>query len=218
MQNQETSAFQSKRLFRACAMAACFFSTAAMAQSGSTGASGQLDPQAQYRMDVERCKSGQTNQDQATCMREAGAALEEAKRHRLLNQQAGNFDQNATERCNRLPAGDREDCVVQMTGQNTTVQGSIAGGGVLRTTTITIPGDGSYPASTAPSTTTSPGAPIETRPAPGYAPTQPMPAEPMPGHSMPGSSMPAQPGTMNSPNAPMQSPGAPMGSPAPSRY
>src|SRR5690606_23897663 len=111
MQNQETSVFHSKQLFRACALAACFLSSAAMAQSGATGGSGQMDPQAQYRMDVERCKSGQTNQDQATCMREAGAALQEARRNRLLNQQAGNFDQNATDRCNRLPAGERDDCM-----------------------------------------------------------------------------------------------------------
>ncbi len=142
-------------------LSAFLFSAAVLAQgTPPAGASAPLSPQAQYKLDIERCNTGQTNQDKATCKQEAGAALEEARRNRLNNGQAGSYQQNATQRCNALPEDQRQDCMLQMAGQNTTVQGSIGGGGVLRETTITIPGEPTTPAMPAmPATPATPGTP-----------------------------------------------------------
>src|SRR3546814_9681921 len=102
-----------------------------------------------------------TNQDKATCWREAGAAREESRRHRLSN---GNesYQQNQTSRCQALPVAERGDCMLQMSGQDTKVEGSVGAGGVLRETTITIPG----------TPTPAPGAAPVT-PAPGLTPNPP---------------------------------------------
>lgn len=106
---------------------------------------------AQYRDDVARCKSGASGQDQAACMREAGASLVERRRNGLST--PADPQSNAMARCNALPADQRQDCMIQMSGQgNTTVQGSVSGGGILRETVIPVPAGtpGSGPAGAAP--------------------------------------------------------------------
>lgn len=128
------SAPQRRHILAICAISAGLFSAGAFAATDA-------EIQAQYRQDIERCNAGQTNQDIATCKREAGAALQEARRQRLLTHQEQSLQSNATARCQSLPAALRDDCMVQMSsGSNTTVQGSVGGGGILRTTEITIPG------------------------------------------------------------------------------
>jgi len=123
-----------------CALSACLFSAGAIAANGSS-AGASADIEAKYRQDIERCSAGQTNQDVATCRREAGAALQEARRQRLQTHQHESFQSNATARCQSLPADMRDGCMMQMSqGANTTVEGSVAGGGILRRTEITIPG------------------------------------------------------------------------------
>lgn len=163
------------RLCAAVALGALL--SAPLAYAAGTGAASEADIQARYRLDVERCNTGQTNQDKATCLREAGAALEESKRNRLMR---GNetYAQNQQERCNALPVSEREDCMLQMSGQNTSTTGSIEGGGVLRETTITVPAStDTLPSSNAmPSATTSPGVtstPAGSLPAPALAPNPP---------------------------------------------
>lgn len=122
-----------RNLLAICALGAGLFSASAFAANS--------DFQAKYREDIARCEAGQTSQDIATCKREAGAALQEAQRQGLLTHRDESFQSNSTARCNSLPTDLRNDCVTQMSqGSNTTVQGSVAGGGILRTTTITIPG------------------------------------------------------------------------------
>lgn len=113
--------------------------------------------EAQYRNDVARCNSGQTAQSKADCIREAGAARQEAMRNRLQNN--GNYDNNRYQRCQSLPAAQRDDCMKQMHGDNTRVMGSVEGGGVLRETTIPVPA----PASSTPAAPSS----AETMPIPG---------------------------------------------------
>lgn len=122
-----------------CALAACLLSPLAMAAAPGTVAKTNTDLQAQYKADVAFCNSGQSNEDKPTCLREAGAALEEARRNRLGN---GNqaFDKNEVARCQALPAAERDDCMLQMSGKDTITKGSVGAGGVLRETTITIPG------------------------------------------------------------------------------
>lgn len=109
--------------------------TSAFAQA-PTAASAQE----QYRIDVERCRSGQTSQDEKTCLREAGAALQAARRHQLI-EGSPSFDHNQRARCEHLTGTEREDCLLLMSDPNAIVQGSVDGGGIIRETTITIPAD-----------------------------------------------------------------------------
>lgn len=120
---------------------------------------GRAAIQSQYEQDVANCKSGKSNQDRATCMQEAGAARQEANRQNLKEGSADQHQQNMVDRCNRLPAASRQDCLTQMTSP-TNVRGSVQGGGVLRETVIQVP------AGTVPPSTTMPPA----TPAPGMAP------------------------------------------------
>ncbi len=131
----------------------CTLTLGACATVNAQASTGNSDAKARYEADVARCKAGQTNQDEATCLREAGAAQEEANRNRLTNKDS-NFSQNQTDRCNSLPATERSDCMKQMSGANTSTSGSISSGGVLRETTITVP-----PGTPGSTTTTVPASP-----------------------------------------------------------
>ncbi|MDQ6881638.1 MAG: hypothetical protein M3150_06050 [Pseudomonadota bacterium] len=96
-------------------------------------AASKAGAEAQQRYHRERalCLNGQSNQDRATCLREAGAALQEARRNRLDTRAGADFKANASARCNAQPAADREACVQRVTGAGST-QGSVAGGGLIR--------------------------------------------------------------------------------------
>ena len=61
-------------------VAAALGSTFASSAADKTGAAGAADAQARYQQDRAACMSGQSNQDHATCLREAGAALAQARR------------------------------------------------------------------------------------------------------------------------------------------
>ncbi|ALM86890.1 hypothetical protein ASB57_10550 [Bordetella sp. N] len=94
----------------------------------------------QYKKDVARCNSGQTNQAKSVCLREAGAAQVERRRNGLSDPGSSAQAENAMQRCNALPADQRQSCMYLMSGQGQTqVQGSVAGGGVLRETVIQVP-------------------------------------------------------------------------------
>ena len=88
---------------------------------------------AQYQREVARCKSGNTNEDQATCLREAGAARQQALQGGLDNQPGvdQNYSQNALDRCKLVPADQRKNCVALMQDPSQT-EGSVGSGGVLR--------------------------------------------------------------------------------------
>ncbi|WP_054506033.1 hypothetical protein, partial [Achromobacter xylosoxidans] len=87
----------------------------------AAGAAQAADPigragiQAQYEQDVAACKNGSTGQERTACMREAGAARQEANRQHLSDGSTDQHQQNMVERCNRLPADSRQDCITQMT-------------------------------------------------------------------------------------------------------
>jgi hypothetical protein len=88
-----------------------------------------------YQQDRAACMDGRSTQDRATCLRDAGAALNEARHGKLKDDDASVYQKNAQIRCNALPDADRPDCIRRMSGQDTTVSGSVSGGGVLRETT-----------------------------------------------------------------------------------
>jgi hypothetical protein len=108
-------------------LGAALCSTSALADSKSRAA----EAQALYQQERALCSSGQSNQDRATCLREAGAAFAQAKREGWSGHQAAQYQNNARTRCDRLPDEDRRDCVSRMQGQGTT-SGSAAGGGIYR--------------------------------------------------------------------------------------
>ena len=105
---------------------------ATLASTAAVGATNTVLSNAQLRYQQERaaCVSGQTNQDRSTCLREAGAALAEARRGALATN-AADLLSNQLRRCEPLPAGDREDCVARIKGHGTT-SGSVAAGGIYR--------------------------------------------------------------------------------------
>ncbi len=101
------------------------------------------DAKTLYQKEKSNCEAGNTTQDKATCLREAGAALDEKKKGKLDN--SGSPVVNATDRCNVLPAKDKADCLARITGpqapnQRVTTSGSVEGCGVIRETTTTTPG------------------------------------------------------------------------------
>lgn len=96
------------------------------------------DAQARYRQDMAACDSGASGQDRATCRLEARNALAEARRGGL-NDDPGQYQQNALQRCNAHKDEDRTACEARMRGEGR-VEGSVSGGGILRESVTTIPG------------------------------------------------------------------------------
>src|SRR5438874_13799544 len=96
----------------------------------SWAATPDADAQARYQQERAACANGQSHQDRATCMREAGAALNEA-RHGQLNDRGADYQRNTLQRCEALPAQDRDACHARMTGQGHT-EGSVEQGAILR--------------------------------------------------------------------------------------
>jgi hypothetical protein len=106
-----------------CAASALLSTVALAAPSAS-------DAQARYQQERAMCESGKSHQDRATCLREAGAALDEARRGRLEDSQV-QYQKNALIRCDPLPPAERKDCIARMQGQGTT-RGSVEAGGIYR--------------------------------------------------------------------------------------
>lgn len=82
------------------------------------------------------CVAGNTNQDQATCLREAGAAKQEAQRGNLRD--SGDYAGNASKRCAALPAEEKADCERRAMGEGS-VSGSVGSGGVVRELVTPVP-------------------------------------------------------------------------------
>ncbi len=129
------------------ALAAAFAVTGASAAQTGSGA----DAQAAYKAERAACMSGQSGQDRETCLKEAGAALAEARRGTLSEDQSRReMRSNRMDRCKALTGDERSDCVARMRGEGT-VEGSVKGGGVLREKVTIVPGK---PADAAASPTT----------------------------------------------------------------
>lgn len=110
--------------------------TAATAQvaTGTTG----IDASGSYQQEVNACLTGKTQQDQATCLREARNAQADKKRGVLDNSNA-QFDANAKARCDALAGEEKAACEARLMGYGSTT-GSVAGGGVLREVeTVVLP-------------------------------------------------------------------------------
>lgn len=115
--------------------AVCLTALLALCMSFSAVAAGDsASATARYQADRAACNNGRSNQDRATCLREAGAALAEARRGRLSDDPAADRS-NALLRCSALPADDRDACQRRMSGEGTT-SGSALEGGISRELTV----------------------------------------------------------------------------------
>jgi hypothetical protein len=103
-----------------------------LAAGGSAGAATHLsEAQLRYKQERAVCMNGQSNQERATCLKEAGAAYAEAKRDSLGRSDASALQRNQQLRCEALKGSDREDCLRRMSGEGVT-SGSAQQGGILR--------------------------------------------------------------------------------------
>jgi hypothetical protein len=84
----------------------------------------------------QNCMDGKTNQDRATCLKEAGAARQEAQRGNLRD--TGDYRGNASKRCDTLPADQKADCERRSMGEGS-VSGSVGSGGVVRELVTPVP-------------------------------------------------------------------------------
>jgi hypothetical protein len=96
------------------------------------------EAQLRYRQDMEQCNSGKSSQDRETCRREARNARAQAVEGTLSVPGAVLRD-NAQQRCQVHQGVDRSACEARMRGEGS-VEGSVGGGGLLRETTIVVPG------------------------------------------------------------------------------
>jgi hypothetical protein len=117
-------------------VAALLAVTAATAQvaTGTTG----IDASGSYQQEVNACMTGKTQQDQATCLREARNAQADKKRG-VLDNAGAQFDANAKARCDVLAGEEKAACEARLMGYGSTT-GSVAAGGVLREVeTVVLP-------------------------------------------------------------------------------
>lgn len=138
----KTPEIASRKSLVSFGVTALFAVTAAAAQvvSGAGAAPGTtgIDASGNYQHEVQSCLSGRTQEDQATCLREARNAQAERQRGDL--QMPGQqYQANAMQRCNVLGGEEKAACQARMMGYGET-SGSVAGGGVLREVeTVVVP-------------------------------------------------------------------------------
>ena len=96
-------------------------------------------PGTDARMQRERAACEGNQQDRATCLREAGAAQQEARRGGLTDPSPSTEDRNALDRCKQQPPSAQAECEARITGAGkTTTEGSVMGGGVIRETVTPV--------------------------------------------------------------------------------
>lgn len=88
-----------------------------------------IDASGNTQVERSACLNGQTQQDQATCLREANNAAQDKSQGKLTTE--GPLAANAVKRCEPLASNDRAACEARILGQGST-SGSVAAGGVLR--------------------------------------------------------------------------------------
>lgn len=102
------------------------FAGAAFAADPPASASAQT----RYEQERAACMAGTTGQDRDACLREAGAALQRAKRG-YAEDAPSDVAANRLKRCDVQPVGAaRDECVRRM--NEGTVTGSVSGGGTVR--------------------------------------------------------------------------------------
>ena len=110
--------------------------TAATAQIAPLDTTG-LDASGNARSEMAACNSGKTQQDRAACLREVRNANAEKRAGKLGN--STNYTANAMRRCEVFKnTEDTAACRARVEAQ-ATLDGSVAGGGVLRQSETVVP-------------------------------------------------------------------------------
>jgi hypothetical protein len=112
---------------QAATLAAC---AAVLGLPGAAALARSPDAQSRYESERAVCMQGRSNQDRTTCLKEARAALGEARRGRLDTPAEGELERNRLARCDAQTGADHDDCVMRMQGGS--AAGSAQGGGILR--------------------------------------------------------------------------------------
>ena len=137
--------------FGAAALLAVGAATAQVASDKAFPGSSMIDSSGSFRSEVQACHSGMTQQDHATCLREARNAAAEKQRGRLED-----YAGNAAARCDvHGVAEDRAACRARMMGMGN-VEGSVAGGGLIRESETVIFPEGQASVTIQPQTTSEP--------------------------------------------------------------
>jgi hypothetical protein len=109
---------------------AFFIVIASFITTGAIAAENVQEATTRYQAEKALCNSGESNQDKATCLKEAGAALADSKNRRSSDSPVV-YRENALQRCTTLPASERDACQRRIAGDGAT-SGSVATGGILR--------------------------------------------------------------------------------------
>jgi hypothetical protein len=125
--------------FGAVALLAIGAATTQIAAMAMTPDSPIIDDSGNYQQEVQACMSGQTQQARDTCLTEARNA--HADKQRGVLDTAGNLQANAMARCDVFgtTGEDRAACQARVMGMGS-IEGSLAGGGLLREVeTVVLP-------------------------------------------------------------------------------
>jgi hypothetical protein len=106
-----------------------FTSLSAAARAGDVIPKDQA--QANYQKERADCLAGRTGQIRSACLKEASAALQEARRGGLTTPSPEQMASNAEQRCQAQPEEERIECRRMAMGEGS-MQGSVAQGGLSR--------------------------------------------------------------------------------------
>ncbi len=144
-----TKTFQLRKTLAMTGIAALLSMGSAFAQVTPTGDTG-IDATGNTQSERNACLTGRTQQDQATCLKEANNAAAEKRSGKLDT--TGNLTANALARCNVLNGTDRVACEARVLGYGGAA-GSVAGGGVIKEVeVISVPADPNQPVRIEPQT------------------------------------------------------------------
>lgn len=133
--------------FGAAALLAVGAATAQVAFAAGTSdaafpGAAMIDSSGNYQSEVQACMTGKTQQDQATCLKEARNARADKQRGVLENHASGSLEANAMDRCDVFQGENKAACEARVLGYGN-VEGSVAGGGLVREveTVVMPPGE-----------------------------------------------------------------------------
>jgi hypothetical protein len=126
-------------LLAATVTAAAAISTFSVGAFSATAAA-PTAAEMRYQQDRANCLAGTTAESQATCLREAGAALQASRAHDLQSASPAQLAANERKRCEPLSGDDKKACLKRAAGMDTTVSGSVASGAQLKETVTVVPG------------------------------------------------------------------------------
>lgn len=124
--------------FGAAALLAVGAATAQVASESSFPGSATIDHSGSFQSEVQACLSGRTQQSQADCLKEARNA--QADKRRGVLDSSGDLQANSMARCDvHTLADERAACRARLMGMGG-IDGSVAGGGLLRESeTVVLP-------------------------------------------------------------------------------